>query len=104
MRKFVKMLFVLALVPPGLLAQQKVVPAINEIEPWQQVGQQPYEFTWTQREQDPHTLVDFQDLEGLDAGTLRRRAGRIAPQPRAAVVGPVCGQDCLFRRAPRKAG
>ncbi|HWB98530.1 MAG TPA: hypothetical protein VG672_17590, partial [Bryobacteraceae bacterium] len=42
----------------------KVMPAINEIEPWQQVGQQPYEFTWTQREQDPHTLVDFEDLKG----------------------------------------
>jgi hypothetical protein len=64
MRKFVEIFFVLALVPAGLLAQQKVIPAINEIEPWQQVGQQPYEFTWTQREQNPHTLVDFQDLKG----------------------------------------
>ena len=64
MRKFLEILFVLALIPAGLLAQQKVVPAINEIEPWQQVGQQPYEFTWTEREQDPHTLVDFQDLKG----------------------------------------
>jgi len=64
MRKFVATMFVLALVPAALLAQQKVVPAINEIEPWQQVGQQPYEFTWTQREQNPHTLVDFQDLKG----------------------------------------
>jgi len=27
-------------------APEKVVPAINEIELWQQVGQQPYEFTW----------------------------------------------------------
>ena len=64
MRRFLETLFVLALIPAGLFAQQKVVPAINEIEPWQQVGQQPYEFTWTQREQDPHTLVDFQDLKG----------------------------------------
>ena len=79
MRKLVEILFVLALLPAGLLAQQKVVPAINEIEPWQQVGQQPYEFTWTQREQDPRTLVDFQDLKGwtleLDDGAqgeLRR--------------------------------
>jgi hypothetical protein len=64
MRKFLEAFFVLALVPAGLLAQQKVIPAINEIEPWQQVGQQPYEFTWTQREQNPHTLVDFQDLKG----------------------------------------
>ncbi len=44
--------------------EKKLVPAINEIEPWQQVGQQPYEFTWTQREEDPHTLVDFEDLKG----------------------------------------
>ena len=42
----------------------KVVPAITEIEPWQQVGQQPYEMSWTQREQNPHTLVDFEDLKG----------------------------------------
>ncbi|MCW5980757.1 MAG: hypothetical protein KIT09_21935 [Bryobacteraceae bacterium] len=40
------------------------VPAINEIERWQQVGQQPYEFTWTQREEHPKTLVDFEDLTG----------------------------------------
>ncbi len=57
----------------------KVVPAINEVEPWQQVGQQPYEMTWAQREENPHTLVDFEDLRGwtLDlyggaAGELRR--------------------------------
>jgi len=43
---------------------QEIVPAINEVELWQQVGQQPYEMTWTQREQDPHTLVDFEDLQG----------------------------------------
>jgi hypothetical protein len=43
---------------------ERVLPAVNEVEPWQQVGQQPYEFTWAQREQDPHTLVDFEDLAG----------------------------------------
>ena len=37
---------------------------MNEVDSWQQVGQQPYEFTWTQRRQDPHTLVDFEDLQG----------------------------------------
>lgn len=42
----------------------RVVPAINEIDKWQQVGQQPYEFTWTQRAEDPHTLVNFEDLAG----------------------------------------
>ena len=43
-------------------APEKVIPAINEIEPWQQVGQQPYELTWVQRGEDPRTLVDFEDL------------------------------------------
>ncbi len=43
---------------------QKVVPAINKIQLWQQVGQQPYEMTWVQREQNPHTLVGFEDMEG----------------------------------------
>jgi hypothetical protein len=55
---------VLLVFPAGLFAQDKVIPAINEIEPWQQVGQQPYEFTWTDRQQHPHTVVDFQDLQG----------------------------------------
>ena len=42
----------------------KVVPAINDIESWQQVGQQPYEMTWAERAENPHTLVDFEDLSG----------------------------------------
>ena len=57
----------------------KVVPAINEVALWQQVGQQPYEMTWTQREENPHTLVDFEDLRGWTlelyggaSGELRR--------------------------------
>ena len=45
-------------------APDKTVPAINAIDSWQQVGQQPYEMTWTQRRQDPRTLVDFEDLSG----------------------------------------
>mgnify|MGYP000981787447 CR=1 FL=1 len=48
---------------PGA-APEGVVPAVNAIEPWQQVGQQPYEFTWVQREENPGTLVDFENLEG----------------------------------------
>jgi hypothetical protein len=58
---------------------EKVVPAINEIELWQQVGQQPYEMTWVQREENPKTLVDFEDLTGWKlelydgaSGELRR--------------------------------
>ncbi len=45
-------------------AAEKTVPAINEIEPWQQVGQQPYEMTWVDRQEHPKTLVDFEDLAG----------------------------------------
>jgi len=65
MRLFVMSLIVLGFTAVNGLAQRKkVVPAINEVEPWQQVGQQPYEFTWVQREQDPHTLEDFEDMTG----------------------------------------
>jgi hypothetical protein len=56
---------VLLLLSPLLAAQlQKTVPAINDVEAWQQVGQQPYEMTWTQRQEHPKTLVDFEDLTG----------------------------------------
>jgi len=58
---------------------ERVVQAINEIELWQQVGQQPYEMTWTQRMEHPKTLVDFEDLKGWNLelyhgakGELRR--------------------------------
>ena len=61
----IRFIFALAILETGLAAaSHKTVPAINEIEPWQQVGQQPYEMTWTQREENPHTLVDFEDLRG----------------------------------------
>ncbi len=56
-------LFALLSFPAGA-GLDKTVPAVNEIELWQQVGQQPYEFTWVQRAEDPHTLVDFEDLNG----------------------------------------
>lgn len=42
----------------------QVVPAINDVDPWEEVGQQPYEMTWTDRQQHPQTLVDFEDLNG----------------------------------------
>jgi len=63
-------LFLLAMMCPAIFlgaqqeVPQKVIPAINTIEPWQQVGQQPYEMTWVQRKQNPHTLVGFEDMEG----------------------------------------
>ncbi|MCC6589329.1 MAG: hypothetical protein IT168_21705 [Bryobacterales bacterium] len=63
----------------GQAALDRTIPVVNDIELWQQVGQQPYEFTWTQRQEDPHTLIDFEDLRGwnLDLydgakGELRR--------------------------------
>ena len=62
MRRCVMFAFLLA--PIASAQPDKVLPAINEVEPWQQVGQQPYEMTWTQREQHPETLVDFEDLTG----------------------------------------
>jgi hypothetical protein len=58
----------LAGVPAGLLqgaaAPDRVVPAVNEIDPSHSVGQQPYEMTWVQRSEHPQTLVDFEDLKG----------------------------------------
>jgi len=43
---------------------EKVIPAVSSYERFQAVGQQPYEMTWVQREENPHTLVDFEDLRG----------------------------------------
>ncbi|MGH2510728.1 MAG: hypothetical protein ACRDHZ_25455, partial [Ktedonobacteraceae bacterium] len=47
-------------------AAEKIVPAINKIQPWQQVGQQPYEMTWpwAHRMQNPDTLVGFENMKG----------------------------------------
>jgi hypothetical protein len=69
MRNFVAaLILLLAACIPGTTQEsakpEKVLPAINEVELWQPVGQQPYEFTWTQRDQDAHTLVDFEDMQG----------------------------------------
>jgi len=84
MRKFVAALILLAFGwVPGTAEEpakpDKVVPAINTVDSWREVGQQPYEFTWTGRRQDPHTLVDFEDLQGWNLelyggvqGELRR--------------------------------
>jgi len=60
-----RFLLAVAVVGPAFAAGgSKVVPAINEVAPWEQVGQQPYEMTWTQREENPHTLVNFEDMKG----------------------------------------
>jgi hypothetical protein len=64
--KYAIILFSVAAVAMSLAGSRpdKTAPAINEIEVWQQVGQQPYELTWVQRREHPDTLVDFEDLEG----------------------------------------
>ncbi len=79
MRRYLDLLLVLVVISAVAFPQEKVVPAINEVDLWREVGQQPYEFTWTQREQDPHALVDFEDLSGWNLefydgaqGELRR--------------------------------
>ncbi|HSB16961.1 MAG TPA: hypothetical protein VLE22_21095 [Bryobacteraceae bacterium] len=65
MRLIITLVVLLCLLLPASAATpDNVVPAINDIERWQQVGQQPYEFTWVQREEHPKTLVDFEDLKG----------------------------------------
>jgi hypothetical protein len=64
MRRLIEVFLALAILSPGAFPEDKVIPAINEIEPWQQVGQQPYELIWAQREPNPHNLVDFQNLAG----------------------------------------
>jgi hypothetical protein len=56
-------------------APEKVVPAINRGDYSQQVGQQPYEMTWVQRQQHPQTLVDFEDLEGWQLELYNGAAG-----------------------------
>jgi hypothetical protein len=63
---FIHFLVLALLALPGPLSAKldKTIPAINEVERWQQVGQQPYEFSWVQREEDPRTLLDFEDLKG----------------------------------------
>jgi hypothetical protein len=65
MQAIISAIVLLYLILPALAqSPEKTVPAINDIELWQQVGQQPYEFTWVQRSEHPKTLVDFEDLDG----------------------------------------
>ncbi|MCC6391999.1 MAG: hypothetical protein IT167_15470, partial [Bryobacterales bacterium] len=63
MRVIITMLLVAA-VAPAEAPPERTAPAVNQVEVWRQVGQQPYEFTWTQREEDPRTLTGFENLEG----------------------------------------
>ena len=59
-------------------ARHKTIPAINEIEEYQQIGQHPYELTWAQREQDPNTVVDFEDLQGWSLELLEGAKGKLS--------------------------
>ncbi|HUV14652.1 MAG TPA: hypothetical protein VMY18_13490, partial [Acidobacteriota bacterium] len=89
---------------------EKTVSAINEIEPWQQVGQQPYELTWTQREEHPETLVDFEDLsgwklelfEGADGELRRSREQQIWGQHVAKFLYSGTGEDSRLVGRPPK--
>jgi hypothetical protein len=53
-----------SLLPSQTVPPDKVLPAINEIDPKHREGQQPYEMTWVQRSEDPRTLLDFEDMQG----------------------------------------
>jgi len=53
-----------AFLVPAAQPPERVVPVVNEVVPWEPLGQIPYELTWTNRTEDPRTLVDFEDLEG----------------------------------------
>ncbi len=91
-------------------APEKTVPAVNEIEPWQQVGQQPYELTWTQREEHPETLVDFEDLsgwqlelfEGADGELRRSREQQIWGQYVAKFLYSGTGENSRLVGRPPK--
>jgi len=71
---------------------QKVVPAVNEVQPWQEVGQQPYEMTWTEREQNPHTLVDFEDLQGWTLELFDGAAGEFRRSRKQQMWGQFTGE------------
>ncbi len=91
-------------------APEKTAPAVNEIEPWQQVGQQPYELTWTQREEHPETLVDFEDLsgwqlelfEGADGELRRSREQQIWGQYVAKFLYSGTGENSRLVGRPPK--
>ena len=75
----------------------QTVAAINEVAPWQQVGQQPYEMTWVQRREHPlpgcrsvyhrqqaatpvrRRKVNHRDTENTETGGEMRRKWRAYP-------------------------
>ncbi|MCX6621701.1 MAG: hypothetical protein NTY38_11625 [Acidobacteria bacterium] len=79
MRPYLALPFLFVLLVPCTAQSPQTVTAINEVEKWQQVGQQPYEFTWVQRQEDPRVLEKFENLTGWTlelhdgaSGELRR--------------------------------
>jgi hypothetical protein len=89
---------------------EKTVAAINELDPSVAPGQPPYEMTWVQREPNPHTLADFQDLRGWKlelfggaSGELRRSQEQVIWGPYAAKISYTGGgEDArVVARPPR---
>jgi hypothetical protein len=78
----------------------KSVPAINEIEKWQQVGQQPYEFTWVQRERNPATLVDFEDLAGWKLELYNGAQGEFRRSREQQLWGQHVGKFLFYGTGP----
>jgi len=105
MRWLVKVLFFLMVTPLWSAEQKKtvpdkVVPAINEIELWQQVGQQPYEMTWVQRTENPHTLVDFENLEGWKLELYNGAGGELRRSREQQMWGQYVGKVLYWGTQP----
>jgi len=80
---------------------EKVVPVINQLEYGHQVGQQPYEMTWVQREQHPGTLVDFEDLEGWQLELYNGAAGEFRRSREQQMWGQYVGKFLFSGTGPQ---
>jgi hypothetical protein len=80
----------------------KVIPAVNEVQQWQQVGQQPSEMSWTQREENPHTVVDFEDLKGWTLELHNGATGELSRSREQQMWGQYVGK--IVFSAPTKEG
>ncbi|MCP5116074.1 MAG: hypothetical protein GY953_35050 [bacterium] len=81
-----------AAVPLAGIEPDSTVPAINEVDAWEQVGQQPYEFTWVQRREHPRTLVDFEDLEGWQLELYGKADGEFRRSREQLIWGQYTGK------------
>ena len=57
---------------------EKSVPAVNEIDRRLPLGRMPYEMTWVDREEDPNTLIDFENLAGWTLDLYGGAAGALS--------------------------